>query len=428
VSKIFHIFKVTDKEWIDSIKSIAIDCNGAENVQTSIFLGEGHQQINLPINSLDEDQMVQQISSLNSSILFRISLSLSTIIKGASVKIERQAGSSDIATINFANDATPESVIMLLSSCAKHLRMYERTEETDKLLGDELAEFYRRREAGLLRLEELTQTLIRQNKEYRDNVDKEFLDLAKQLKNEILAKEEALKADFAKKEKHLEEQVKQFEERVKDFDIRDSRTARRQIRMDLKNELGNRNKSFSLTPSTRRKRWPIHALFGFLIIVTSLFFGRTFWDQLHPPENMDLWILMIRFSISAIALAATVIFYIRWNDLWFSKHADEEFKLKRLELDVDRASWVVEMANEWTDERGGQLPESLVACLSKNLFETEDKSIRASHPNEDLASALLGATSCLSLNIPGVGEASLNRRGVKDFRKAAASVTSEKQP
>ena len=95
-----------------------------------------------------------------------------------------------------------------------------------------------------------------------------------------------------------------------------------------------------------------------------------------------------------------------------------------MELDVDRASWVVEMAHEWKDEKGTELPESLIECLYRNLFSNEPETETVKHPNEDLASALLEATSGLTLNIPGIGEAVLNRRAVRQFKKKASHVSS----
>ncbi|MBA2434065.1 MAG: hypothetical protein H0V54_03085 [Chthoniobacterales bacterium] len=122
---------------------------------------------------------------------------------------------------------------------------------------------------------------------------------------------------------------------------------------------------------------------------------------------------------STAGLIATIVFYIRWNDRWFRSHADEEFRLKRLDLDVDRASWVVEMALEWKDEEGKQIPSGLLDRLTTNLFKIDDPGEQVRHPTEDLASALLGASSALKLQIPGVGEASLNRKGIREFQKTA---------
>jgi hypothetical protein len=120
-----------------------------------------------------------------------------------------------------------------------------------------------------------------------------------------------------------------------------------------------------------------------------------------------------------MALAASVVFYIRWTDHWFRQHADEEMRLKRLELDLDRATWVVEMALEWKREKDADIPQELIDRLSRNLFESDSYS-RPRHPGEDLASALLGASSALSITIPGLGEAKFDRKGMRDFREVVS--------
>jgi hypothetical protein len=48
-------------------------------------------------------------------------------------------------------------------------------------------------------------------------------------------------------------------------------------------------------------------------------------------------------------------------------------------------------------------------------------SLGVRHPGEDLASALLGASTELNLRIPGVGDAKLDRRGLKRFAETATT-------
>ena len=148
-------------------------------------------------------------------------------------------------------------------------------------------------------------------------------------------------------------------------------------------------------------------------------------QSFSPPPNQEQlsgslgWYFILKPLFSGIALAAAVIYYIRWSNLWFTQHATEEFRLKRLNLDIDRASWVVEMALEWKDEKGTEIPHELVERLSRNLFTEEHGETKGPrHPSEDLASALLGASTSLSMKIPGVGDATLDRKGIKNFQKA----------
>ena len=186
--------------------------------------------------------------------------------------------------------------------------------------------------------------------------------------------------------------------------------------------MAKRAEEFTLTENTKQSRAPIHILFILLMIVfggsliQSIYLGLIASDSITTAN-------LIRLALSATGFTGVTIFYIRWNDNWFRQHADEEFSLKKLELDIDRASWVVEMAMEWQDEKGSELPEELINRLTKNLFNSDNTIKETKHPSEDLATALVSATNGLSLRVPGLGQIELDRKGLKQFQKQ-----SEKNP
>jgi hypothetical protein len=126
--------------------------------------------------------------------------------------------------------------------------------------------------------------------------------------------------------------------------------------------------------------------------------------------------LLITLAIKQIALglafASTGVFFIRWNNKWFEKHSTEEFRLKRLEIDIDRASWLVEMAFEWKTEKGTDIPIELINKLGENLFKEDKVEESPLHPSDQLASAILGAASSVSVKVPGGTEVKLDRKGL----------------
>ena len=150
--------------------------------------------------------------------------------------------------------------------------------------------------------------------------------------------------------------------------------------------------------------------------MTGLFIIQTFLSYNFSGNTVPGW-PTVKLSFGAFAFIASIIFYIRWNDNWFRQHADEEFRLKRLELDIDRASWVVEMALEWKDEEGREIPGHLIERLTDNLFVTQDESKKVKHPSEDLTSAIISASSGITLKIPGVGEVAIDRKGIRKIEK-----------
>jgi hypothetical protein len=228
---------------------------------------------------------------------------------------------------------------------------------------------------------------------------------------------QTLDAEARRRDETLINRESELNRRETEFDNRSSTHARRQIRQDVKKIIAERTASFHLSKDTAQKRLPIHVLFLSLIFSSAALFIAALTGYLAVPASLPPWFAAIRLTLITAALATSIVFYIRWTDSWFRQHSDEEMRLKRLELDIDRASWVVEMALEWKAERGGDIPVELIERLSRHLFEIEPTA-RVRHPSEDLASALLGASSGLSVKFPG-GEAKMDRKGLNEFRRKA---------
>jgi len=104
---------------------------------------------------------------------------------------------------------------------------------------------------------------------------------------------------------------------------------------------------------------------------------------------------------------------------WFERHSELEFQLKQFELDIDRATWVVETALEWRQEQHSTIPNHLLESISRNLFSRSDKDEGSDmHPADYLASALLGKASALRLALPGGRELEYGPRALKEVSKA----------
>jgi len=325
----------------------------------------------------------------------------------------------DKVVLNYPDNFDPTQAARFLGGARRLLRPYDQAANIEQILGSEMAEFYRRRDESLIRLQELTQSLIEQNETYRRTVDKETATLRQRLEEEATAEQKRLRSEYEAKIAALTEREEALDTRTKALDDRSSRHARRQIRQDLKEILANRTKAFSLTKETAAKRIPVHLMYVLLIAVPAAVFLRSLFELVVRGGVAD-WLLLARMVVSGAGLAAALVYYIKWNDHWFRQHASEEFRLRRLDLDIDRASWVVETAFEWKEEKGTEIPMELVDRLTRNLFVTDDAGGRAvKHPGEDLASALLGASSRLNVQIPGLGDATLDRRGVRQLKKKA---------
>ena len=87
------------------------------------------------------------------------------------------------------------------------------------------------------------------------------------------------------------------------------------------------------------------------------------------------------------------------------------------EIDIDRASWIVELASEWS-ERGQEIPETLMSKLTTNLFSYDTKDSEPLHPADQLASAIFGASSRANIKLPnGLGQLEFDRKSQKDLKR-----------
>lgn len=290
------------------------------------------------------------------------------------------------------------------------------------ILGKEIEQYYQVREAELQRLESLAIEITDRTTHYRSQLDDDF----KQRQNELSVQTESIKKrlyeEHEKQKAKLDEWETELERREEEIDNRDSKHARRQIRQDLKTEFIKRSERFELTQGTQCLRKPIFYFTILLLTIFGIGMAVSFAASLLPIwrgtelKTLDLINLVVKQVLFAVAFGTTSVFFIRWNNKWLESHAKEEFYLKRLELDVDRASWVVEMALEWKDEKGTEIPKELIDRLTLNLFNDNKSEEDLLHPADQLASALLGSASGASLKLP-YGEVCFDRKSMKSLGK-----------
>ncbi len=139
-----------------------------------------------------------------------------------------------------------------------------------------------------------------------------------------------------------------------------------------------------------------------------------------PPESVDVpefWLGLGRLPVGALGFALTAVFYIRWTDQWFRQHANQEFRLQQLALDVDRAGYATEMLMEWQEDKAGEMPAVMVDRLTAGLFTDQTTPPRVRHPSEDATAAILKAASRVQIDLPGLGEVTLTGRQVRGLHK-----------
>ena len=332
----------------------------------------------------------------------------------------REQGDDQIS-ISFRKDTIdPVEFSRTLITIQRHFVPLDRAVAIEQSLGPEMAEFYRRREEGLSRLESLAKTIVKETHEYHMRLDAEVAEQKQSLSASVDEKEQILAKKYEERTTELEAREKDLDKQRQDLDDRSARHARREQSRALQEKIANRSKKFTLTPETRRKRRPVHLIFGGLLL---MFVGLIALSLLSPPlekEGVALWLEIGRLPLGTLGFVLTAIFYIRWNDQWFRQHANQEFKLQQLALDVDRAGYAAEMLLEWQEDKGGEMPAVMVDRLTAGLFTDQTTVGRVQHPSEDVTGALLKAASKVRIEIPGIGEATLPGRRIGKLDKNLA--------
>lgn len=333
-------------------------------------------------------------------------------------------------------DIPETQIVDLEAGLRKHLKALGARQSITAILGKEMRTYYEAREAELEQLEGIVSSaqekLLDAAVGTQQKLEDEFAKRKARLDEELEFRGTQVAAKLAAREDQLSEREASLAERVRELDDRDNRHARRSIRKDLKKEFEKRSSEFRLTQGTQLLRRSVWWFTVSLIVIFGTGFGISSWQsfqaiasQIGSSGNSPgflLWVLIIRQALFGVAFGGASIFFIRWNNGWFEQHATEEFKLKRMEIDFDRASWLVEMAMEWKEEQGAEIPTQLLDSLSENLFKDGNITSKAPDAADQLASALLGSSSRLKLQLPGgIGTLEVDRKGMKELDKAKAS-------
>jgi len=377
------------------------------------------------ITDLDEQGFA---ISNRTSMINRTILSSST--KQISLSVRRSKGNVNqpIMDVDLQYDGQlrQNESKQLFSLAQKHLP--EKDVVIAEALGKEGKLFLRERLAAVDALTAAADKMMRESQEF---VQKQEALFFQRIEERNTALENKYQSDIGKLElekEHLKNERAEFEESKKSFEDRAARHIRRKIREDLKSIITQREKEFKLTEGTNKLRRPIHVV----AIVSLAAFGigagifmytgtKLISELLTSGKALgfaELWPILIKQVTFVGAFASILFFYIRWTNSWFQQHAAEEFRHKRLVLDIDRASWLVELALEWKEHAKEDLPDEIVRAMSHNLFmEPAEVPSPNISPLDELASRLLGTASRVRLNLPDGSEIGFGKKDLKRLDK-----------
>jgi TRAP-type C4-dicarboxylate transport system permease small subunit len=291
-------------------------------------------------------------------------------------------------------------------------------------------------ESTFARLQKQLEELFAQTIQVRQQLDDSVRQKTEDLEAAYLAKQRAADEEVNRRQADLQERHEELQRRAQELDDSDNTFARRKIRDGMLNDVTERVKNFDVSNATRNARRPVELgmrglifLFILLMVLTGFEIFKSSESQssiaavvtnlreagpsaasaaspnlglatsmLHDTstERIALW---IRFSLLTIGLVGAILYYIRWQSRWAEQFATTENSLKQFHLDVNRANWVVETCLEWRKESDSAIPLPLIESLTRGLFTQNDQGPPAVHPTDELASALVGSASKISLAV-----------------------------
>lgn len=395
--------RATDKSLITCFKELS-ELTGVQQISVTAL---GFNNIGAIDFSKDFPDSINLILQKNSAIIDTITLNLPGLpirfYRGGNYQAPEKSGVFDeIVLTQNQNQATPDSevVIEVVTTINKKLKAFD-----PKRVATSLSEGQAQLEAihisNIERLESLNEELIKSTHEYRLKLDSEHVSKSEKLEAHFKSKASELEEEFKQKEANLSQQIEALESKRKELDDSSNTHARREIRRDILKEIKSRQTKFSLTDGTNSLRKPIAIAMLGLIAIFVVLGGvsvKEFYEVLQGNDFNKILIAGVKQAIYSAGAIASVIFMIRWMNRWFELHSQSEFALKHFELDMERASWLVETSLEWKDAKGTAIPPELLESLSNNLFSSEKEKIDPlQHPADQLASALLGSSSSIKL-------------------------------
>lgn len=398
----------TDSEILEAFKKIADDLDQPPGLcHVTVWLMEkSGSTSNFRLSSIQNERLAEHANKYEGATWGSILISFEQAKFNLTLTRDRDKGDDEIQIHYSEVPSDPYEVRRTIIAIQRQFVPLNRAAAIERALGPEIAEFYRLREKTLSRLEILTGKLVRDTHDYRMRLDAETAQHKRKLTTSL--EEESKKRTAALKAREQE-----LNELRQELDDRSARHARREQSRALQQKISHRSEKFTLTAATRRKRMPVHVIF---VILLSLSAGLIAFSLLSPStakEGVLLWLNLGRLPLGVFGFALTAIFYIRWNDQWFRQHAEQEFRLQQLALDVDRASYATEMLLEWQEDKGGEMPAVMVDRLTAGLFTDQTEMKRVRHPSEDAITALLKAASSVRVDVPGIGEVSLTGRQIR---------------
>jgi len=227
-------------------------------------------------------------------------------------------------------------------------------------------------------LSEITVREATERRQTQQRLEEDFASKERALDERVQLAKAALAKESNERQERLAEREREHEKRVAEFENDEARRVRRKLLGDVEKVLKDLETS-TTSPQTEARRKPIWlGILGLLLV----FGGLAATGAIQYFRTLDTHYAW-PFSAGMLGFSGMAIYGLRWTDSWHRQHAAQEMMARRYKADILRASWIAELASEWSDD-GRQVPTGLVDVFARNLFLDVNGPTETQHPIEQL--------------------------------------------
>ncbi len=415
--------RALDRSVVDVFKEVA----GPHNVSSAHISALGFSSLGQVNISSEAREDLAALLELKSTLIDSMSMQLNGLgiayYRGGKYPVEQKSPVYDEIVLSHHpqhGDLPNIEKLKIVAMLNKKLKAFDPKRLAGAGVSDEQNQMIAIHESTLERLELLNEELISKGNEFRQQLEEETRKKIAAYEVNFEDRRAKLESDYQAQVFELQSAKEALDKRLKEVDDRDNTHVRRELRKALQDEIKNRQDTFHLTKDTTNLRWPIHitCITAICVLIQqSYMYGDELIRSISAKADIPITVLtMASIKTASLTISAIgfLIFYLRWMNRWLEQHTQTEFQLKQFQLDVDRASWVVETSLAWKNEVKDVIPTVLLESIAKNLFQFENKTKEAPlHPGDQLASAILGTASKVRVK---AGDTELEFNG-KDLKK-----------
>ncbi|MHC4403603.1 MAG: AAA family ATPase [Planctomycetota bacterium] len=422
----FATARVDDRQVLDSVTK-AVEATSWSLSQVSVTFPFGGGAF---VCSADELAGQNELTEVVESRLALVATFLFRFSGGAKMTVRRGSPEEavDQVTLNSGNDETPAEFARVVAAVKRNFDAHSPARFVDSVAREGAEHAHEAREAAVVRLEATAAHLLTETEQARKRWEDEHRQKENRLFEQYQQRAAELEADYKNRERQLQERAAQLEaeyrsrekelqarqsqieadgrdreeqrrrktaeidedhsRREKEVQARENELDRRRheletaggrhrLRENLKDKLAGGDRLLRLSRGSRWLRRTISLFNVALVLLFGGAAGHAFYQTVTSTESGVVVLAGINQAVFLLLFVAASYFFLRWHGDWFRRRAEEELRLKRREIELDRVDWLLEAAFEWKEKHGTEIPVDWLDSLLAGGRFTDGRSRRA---------------------------------------------------